>query len=120
MLFSLSNILHLNLIYHDWEKLTLFCDLPQPKFLAGKVLLKLGKLQYELHKLVDSYVRFYCYILIYEMVMKTLLEFVLLIIFKFLQRSHIFQTIAVPSESLLNELQTVEVRLLELNDLMKL
>ncbi|KAM5568306.1 uncharacterized protein ABKV19_016062 [Rosa sericea] len=45
---------------------------------GGKVLLKLGKLQYELHKLVDSY------------------------------RSHIFQTIAVPSESLLNELQTVE------------
>ncbi|XP_004310118.1 PREDICTED: uncharacterized protein At2g33490 [Fragaria vesca subsp. vesca] len=45
---------------------------------GGKVLLMLGKLQYELHKLVDSY------------------------------RSHIFQTIAVPSESLLNELQTVE------------
>ncbi|KAM0984455.1 hypothetical protein EV1_011948 [Malus domestica] len=45
---------------------------------SGSVLLKLGKLQYELHKLVDSY------------------------------RSHIFQTIAVPSESLLNELQTVE------------
>ncbi|KAL6294188.1 hypothetical protein ACE6H2_002330 [Prunus campanulata] len=45
---------------------------------SGRVLLKLGKLQFELHKLVDSY------------------------------RSHIFQTIAVPSESLLNELQTVE------------
>lgn len=74
----------------------------------------LGKLQYELHKLVDSYVSF---IVIYEAIMNTFLEFVL-INFSALQRSHIFQTIAVPSESLLNELQTVEVCLLEFNDLM--
>ncbi|CAL5338094.1 unnamed protein product [Camellia sinensis] len=45
---------------------------------SGKVLLMLGKLQFELQKLVDNY------------------------------RSHIFQTITIPSESLLNELRTVE------------
>ncbi|PSR84731.1 BAR domain protein [Actinidia chinensis var. chinensis] len=45
---------------------------------SGKVLLMLGKLQFELQKLVDNY------------------------------RSHIFRTITVPSESLLNELRTVE------------
>ncbi|KAF5746396.1 hypothetical protein HS088_TW06G00567 [Tripterygium wilfordii] len=45
---------------------------------SGKVLLMLGKMQFELQKLIDTY------------------------------RSHIFQTITVPSESLLNELQTVE------------
>uniref|UniRef100_A0A2P2KCA6 Uncharacterized protein MANES_09G185500 n=2 Tax=Rhizophora mucronata TaxID=61149 RepID=A0A2P2KCA6_RHIMU len=45
---------------------------------SGKVLLMLGKLQFELQKLVDRY------------------------------RSHIFQTITVPSESLLNELRIVE------------
>ncbi|XP_011086852.1 uncharacterized protein At2g33490 [Sesamum indicum] len=45
---------------------------------SGKVLLMLGKVQFELQKLVDGY------------------------------RSHIFQTITNPSESLLNELRTVE------------
>ncbi|KAJ4903517.1 Uncharacterized protein Rs2_17468 [Raphanus sativus] len=45
---------------------------------SGRVLLMLGKLQFELQKLVDKY------------------------------RSHIFQTITVPSESLLNELRIVE------------
>ncbi|XAR48222.1 hypothetical protein NMG60_11030972 [Bertholletia excelsa] len=45
---------------------------------SGKVLLMLGKLQFELQKLIDNY------------------------------RSHIFQTITIPSESLLNELRTVE------------
>ncbi|KZV51429.1 hypothetical protein F511_37607 [Dorcoceras hygrometricum] len=45
---------------------------------SGKVLLMLGKTQFELQKLVDSY------------------------------RSHIVQTITVPSESLLNELHIVE------------
>lgn len=45
---------------------------------SGKVLLMLGKAQFELQKFVDSY------------------------------RSHIFQTITSPSESLLNELRTVE------------
>ncbi|GKU92842.1 hypothetical protein SLEP1_g6514 [Rubroshorea leprosula] len=45
---------------------------------SGKVLLLLGKVQFELQKLVDSY------------------------------RSHISQTITNPSESLLNELRTVE------------
>ncbi|PIN23763.1 hypothetical protein CDL12_03511 [Handroanthus impetiginosus] len=44
-----------------------------------KVLLMLGKVQFELQKLVDGY------------------------------RSHIFQTITIPSESLLNELRIVEV-----------
>ncbi|XP_057982612.1 uncharacterized protein At2g33490 [Malania oleifera] len=45
---------------------------------TGRVLLKLGQVQFELQKLVDSY------------------------------RSHIFMTITTPSESLLNELRTVE------------
>ncbi|XP_044489891.1 uncharacterized protein At2g33490-like [Mangifera indica] len=45
---------------------------------SSKVLLMLGKVQFELQKLVDNY------------------------------RSHIFQTIAIPSDSLLNELRTVE------------
>ncbi|KAJ9132861.1 hypothetical protein P3X46_033687 [Hevea brasiliensis] len=45
---------------------------------SGRVLLMLGKVQFELQKLVDSY------------------------------RSHIFLTITNPSESLLNELRTVE------------
>ncbi|KAJ4960211.1 hypothetical protein NE237_020121 [Protea cynaroides] len=45
---------------------------------SGRVLLMLGKAQFELQKLVDNY------------------------------RSHIFQTITTPSESLLNELRTVE------------
>ncbi|XP_010250587.1 PREDICTED: uncharacterized protein At2g33490 [Nelumbo nucifera] len=45
---------------------------------SGRVLLMLGKVQFELQKLVDNY------------------------------RSHIFQTITNPSESLLNELRTVE------------
>ncbi|KAA8530036.1 hypothetical protein F0562_034570 [Nyssa sinensis] len=45
---------------------------------SGRVLLMLGKVQFELQKLVDNY------------------------------RSHIFQTITVPSESLLNELRIVE------------
>ncbi|XP_042057293.1 uncharacterized protein At2g33490-like [Salvia splendens] len=45
---------------------------------SGKVLLMLGKVQFELQKLIDGY------------------------------RSHIFQTITIPSESLLNELRIVE------------
>ncbi|KAL9246604.1 hypothetical protein vseg_020120 [Gypsophila vaccaria] len=45
---------------------------------SGKAMLMLGKVQFELQKQVDGY------------------------------RSHIFQTITVPSESLINELQTVE------------
>ncbi|KDP23289.1 hypothetical protein JCGZ_23122 [Jatropha curcas] len=45
---------------------------------SGRVLIMLGKVQFELQKLVDSY------------------------------RSHIFQTITIPSESLLNELRNVE------------
>ncbi|CAN1137209.1 Uncharacterized protein At2g33490 [Linum perenne] len=45
---------------------------------SGKVLLMLGKVQFELQNLVDVY------------------------------RSHVFKTITIPSDSLLNELQTVE------------
>ncbi|XP_057949654.1 uncharacterized protein At2g33490-like isoform X2 [Malania oleifera] len=45
---------------------------------SGKVLLMLGKVQFQLQRLIDSY------------------------------RSHIVQTITIPSESLLNELRTVE------------
>ncbi|CAI9093117.1 OLC1v1028537C2 [Oldenlandia corymbosa var. corymbosa] len=47
-------------------------------FSVGRVLLMLGKVQLELQKLVDSY------------------------------RAHIFQTITIPSESILNELRIVE------------
>ncbi|XP_027926315.1 uncharacterized protein At2g33490-like isoform X2 [Vigna unguiculata] len=46
--------------------------------IAGKLLLMLGKIQFKLHKLIDDY------------------------------RSHIIQTITIPSESLLNELRIVE------------
>ncbi|QCE12998.1 hypothetical protein DEO72_LG10g4249 [Vigna unguiculata] len=45
---------------------------------TGKLLLMLGKIQFKLHKLIDDY------------------------------RSHIIQTITIPSESLLNELRIVE------------
>ncbi|KAI8526789.1 hypothetical protein RHMOL_Rhmol12G0023800 [Rhododendron molle] len=45
---------------------------------SGEVLLKLGKLQFELQKLLDTY------------------------------RAHMVRTISIPSESLLNELRTVE------------
>ncbi|RYR15280.1 hypothetical protein Ahy_B04g072005 isoform B [Arachis hypogaea] len=45
---------------------------------TGKVLLMLGKMQFKLQKLIDNY------------------------------RSHVFQTITTPSESLLNELRIVE------------
>ncbi|KAG5520563.1 hypothetical protein RHGRI_033218 [Rhododendron griersonianum] len=46
---------------------------------SGEVLLKLGKLQFEIQKLLDTY------------------------------RAHMVRTISIPSESLLNELRTVEV-----------
>ncbi|XP_057838159.1 uncharacterized protein At2g33490 isoform X1 [Cryptomeria japonica] len=45
---------------------------------SGRVLIMLGKVQFELHKLLDRY------------------------------RTHIYQTITAPSESLINELQNVE------------
>ncbi|XP_028113098.1 uncharacterized protein At2g33490-like isoform X5 [Camellia sinensis] len=50
----------------------------------GKILSMMGNVQFELQKLVDSYVGSYCY------------------------RSHVIQTITTPSESLLSELRTVE------------
>lgn len=53
---------------------------------SGKVLLMLGKLQFQLQKLVDNY------------------------------RSHIIQTISVPSESLINELRVVEEMKMQCDD----
>ncbi|KAJ8574375.1 hypothetical protein K7X08_026180 [Anisodus acutangulus] len=53
---------------------------------SGKVLLMLGKLQFQLQRLVDNY------------------------------RSHIIQTIAVPSESLINELRIVEEMKMQCDD----
>ncbi|PPS15354.1 hypothetical protein GOBAR_AA05228 [Gossypium barbadense] len=57
---------------NGWLKICCICSW------AGKGLLMLGKVQFKLQKLLDSY------------------------------RSHISQTITIPSESLLNELRTVE------------
>ena len=79
---------------------------------AGKVLLMLGKVQFELQKLVDRYVGVDCYAINFKHTV--ILGYCLLLqlsncIFFVLQRSHIFQTITNPSESLLNELRTVEV-----------
>lgn len=53
---------------------------------SGKVLLMLGKLQFQLQRLVDNY------------------------------RSHIIQTISVPSESLINELRVVEEMKMQCDD----
>lgn len=72
---------------------------------TGKVLLMLGKVQFELQKLVDGYVSFND---IYKLVLFPALSLSLILCFVF-QRSHIFQTITIPSESLLNELRIVEV-----------
>lgn len=76
---------------------------------AGRVLLMLGKLQFKLGKLVDNYVSLGC-ICKMEKKKKGLFS---LSFFKWLfclfQRGHIIKTITTPSESLMNELQTVEV-----------
>lgn len=75
------------------------------KYCAGRVLLLLGKLQFKLQKLVDNYVS---HGFIYKME-----KIGILICFKIIlclfQRGHIIKTITTPSESLMNELQTVEV-----------
>lgn len=72
----------------------------------------LGKVQFELKKLVDTYVS--CMLqpctfheAICIIMNKT--EEVLVSLFFFLQRSQIFKTITRPSESLLSDLRTVEV-----------
>ncbi|XP_033146275.1 uncharacterized protein At2g33490 isoform X1 [Brassica rapa] len=72
---------------------------------SGKVLLMLGKLQFELQKLVDKYVSFsdLVQLIIFPLSNHQKIKYTFLI-----QRSHIFQTITIPSESLLNELRIVE------------
>lgn len=74
---------------------------------AGKVLLMLGKVQFVIQNLVDRYVG-YVY---FGKHLRFLLRIIFLLIshLYFFQRSHIFQTITIPSESLLNELRIVEV-----------
>ncbi|XP_033146277.1 uncharacterized protein At2g33490 isoform X5 [Brassica rapa] len=65
----------------------------------------LGKLQFELQKLVDKYVSFsdLVQLIIFPLSNHQKIKYTFLI-----QRSHIFQTITIPSESLLNELRIVE------------
>ncbi|KAF5958624.1 hypothetical protein HYC85_005849 [Camellia sinensis] len=67
-----------------------------------KILSMMGNVQFELQKLVDSYVAHYLispYSIGFNIVMTLRSPF---------QRSHVIQTITTPSESLLSELRTVE------------
>jgi len=68
----------------------------------------LGKIQFKLQKLIDNYV---CNSLFHPFFFNFLC-FSLLFFSTLFQRSHIIQTITVPSESLLNELRIVEVSFL--------
>lgn len=80
---------------------------------TGEVLLMLGKVQFELQKLVDSYVSAYCYGVIFSSsgdIIYYCSFYLILDPFPFVhQRAHILMTITNPSESLLNDLRTVEV-----------
>lgn len=75
----------------------------------------LGKVQFELQKLVDSYVSACnCFVsnktsFIYFSSVVPYVHFGIYWLLFPLQRAHIFLTITNPSESLLNELRTVEV-----------
>lgn len=79
---------------------------------TGKVLLMLGKIQFKLQKLIDKYVCISLSLLILSLNHQFYFLCTLFItnfcFFQF-QRSHIIQTITIPSESLLNELRIVEV-----------
>ncbi|KAH9743341.1 hypothetical protein KPL70_003265 [Citrus sinensis] len=80
---------------------------------SRKVLLMLGEVQFELQKLVDNYVSAHrhvvdCSIAFHILLQKCVHPDIALLLF-ILQRSNIFLTITNPSESLLNELRTVEV-----------
>lgn len=71
----------------------------------------LGKMQFKLQKLIDNYVSPVLIAYLNQIsVFPWILFSMLLTAFAFqFQRSHIFQTITIPSESLLNELRIVEV-----------
>ncbi|XWS63489.1 hypothetical protein CRYUN_Cryun06bG0102300 [Craigia yunnanensis] len=78
---------------------------------AGKVLLMLGKVQFELQKFVDSYVSLFFFFFLQSGSSRKIVLPLYCgneLLHCILQRSHIFQTITSPSESLLNELRTVE------------
>lgn len=74
---------------------------------AGKVLLMLGKVQFVIQNLVDRYVGYVYIGKLFRFLLRNI--FLLTSHSYFVQRSHIFQTITIPSESLLNELRIVEV-----------
>lgn len=78
---------------------------------AGKVLGMLGNVQLDLQKLVDGYVSF-CWAQPFDFLLEVLFiykNFYDDSIPSVPQRSHVALTITRPSESLLNELRTVEV-----------
>ena len=99
-----------DVLWHDFAFLLLLtCLISFSVYInAEKVLMMLGKVQFELQKLVDRYVSVsychfnagskFCYLV-------DSIHFSPIC----LQRSHIFITITNPSESLLSELQTVQV-----------
>lgn len=71
----------------------------------------LGKVQLELQKIVDGYVRI---MLVYELLQISFcflqcVPLVIKILCTAFQRSNVFKTITIPSESILNELRIVEV-----------
>ncbi|XP_045796046.1 uncharacterized protein At2g33490-like isoform X1 [Trifolium pratense] len=77
---------------------------------SGKVLGMLGNVQFELQKLVDSYVSF-CWVQPFDFLLEV--QFIYRNFYddsipSVPQRSHVALTITRPSESLLNELRTVE------------
>lgn len=79
---------------------------------AGRILLKLGKVQFELQKLLDTYVSCMLQPRTFREAICVILKKLRKLLFHFyyyLQRSQIFKTITRPSESLLNDLRTVEV-----------
>lgn len=109
--FEISNVLNK---YNFWGIIDYRCFALSPVILfAGKVLLMLGEVQFELQKLVDNYVSAHrhvvdCSIAFHILLPKCVHPDIALLLF-ILQRSNIFLTITNPSESLLNELRTVEV-----------
>lgn len=71
----------------------------------------MGKVQLELQKLVDGYVRimFVYELLLISFCFSQCIPLFVKILHSAFQRSNLFKTITIPSESLLNELRIVEV-----------
>ena len=68
-----------------------------------------GKVQFEIQKLLDTYVSKAVWCKTQTLRKFCLQEELILLLFFTLQRSHIFKTITSPSEALLKDLRTVEV-----------